>query len=69
MFWIALGAFIFGSVMCWSAECRKIVVLFWVLGIAAFFGLPIITANTFALVLALALMSIVMLLCWKVETA
>jgi hypothetical protein len=67
MFWIALGAFIFGSLMCWSNGRVKLVVYcctIWVLG---FFILPYVSESGAGyLFMALqSVLAIVLVFTWK----
>ena len=69
MFWITLGAFILGSVMCWFNDLRKIVVVCWGLWLAGFFILPLIFGTGWAFLVLQAALAVVLLIRWKAYDA
>jgi len=70
MFWISLGAILFGSVMCWLNYKKKLVIATWIILILGFFLLPLLgDAYPYANLALQSILALVLLLAWKISDA
>jgi|GEM_PF-2476105 len=69
MFLISLVAFIFGSLMCWINEHRRMVLICWGLWLVGFFAIPMIFGQGWPFLVLQSLLALSLVFKWKVSDA